>query len=194
MTHEMLSSHGFGVSECYTLTQRDFKYTLVRFDTRVYRSQLVSFQKDSGIIEQSIPGFESIAHNKDRNTVDFDGHPGLSLIIEHLNKRSSELVAWMDGGGNCLVDGILWDQLESVDHGRMRKSRLVSIIKETNAKYKDLSSRFEALEQQNDLLATELAECKDEIESFKETKQALKHKVRVLQMMVDSENRRKLCQ
>ena len=30
ITHDMLAEYGWGVHEVYTLTQRDFKYTLIR--------------------------------------------------------------------------------------------------------------------------------------------------------------------
>jgi uncharacterized protein YdcH (DUF465 family) len=193
ITSDMLRAAGFAVKECYTLTQRDFKYTLLRFSAKVYLSQLVSFGKEHGVIEQCIPGFDSIAYNRGHGSVDFDGHPGLSLIIENLNTRSSALDIWMDEG-DCYADGMLWDKIECVDYSRMRKTSLVSIIKDTDAKFKNLEERYKALEQQCELLATENAECKQEIESWKDTRVALKRRVRILQEMVDADTQRRLCE
>ena len=63
ITSEMLRAAGFAVKECYTLTQRDFKYTLLRFRKRVYRSHLSAFAEEHGVIEQCIPGYDSIEYN-----------------------------------------------------------------------------------------------------------------------------------
>jgi hypothetical protein len=155
ITSDMLLAAGFAVKECYTLTQRDFKYTLLRFSSKVYLSQIVSFGKENGIIEQCIPGFDSIEYNRGHGSVDFDGHPGFSLIVENLNTRSSALDIWMDEG-DCYADGMLWNKIECVDYSRMRKTSLVSIIKETNYKFKDLEERYKALEQQYGPMGTNL--------------------------------------
>jgi len=160
---------------------------------KVYRSQLTTFGQENGIIEQFIPGFESIEYNRARFGIDFDGHPGLDLIVENMNTKSSSLDLWMDKG-DCFADGMLWDKMDCVDYNKMSKSALVLVINETNAKFKNMKERFEVLEQKCELLATENAEYQQEIEAFKETRTALKRRVRVLQDMVDADTRRRLCE
>jgi hypothetical protein len=59
----MLRVAGFAVKECYTWTQRDFKYTLLRLRKRVNQSHLAAFGEEHGVIEQCIPGYDSIEYN-----------------------------------------------------------------------------------------------------------------------------------
>jgi hypothetical protein len=154
ITSEMLCAAGFAVKECYTLTQREFKYTLLRLSGRVYRSHLAAFGEAHGIIEQSIPGYDSIAYNPDCSVVGFQGHPGLSLIIEHLNTQSSAVDAWIAKGG-CLEDGMLGKQLEIRNYDRMTKVNAISKLKRSDAKYNELLLKYEAMEQKYGLSGTD---------------------------------------
>lgn len=193
ITEKSLRSLGHIVKECYTLSQRDLKYTLVRMAKRVHDAAIVKLQESLDIIPQTLPGFDSVT-SIDENNGGLDEHPGFRLIIEHMNNESSLLEAWMqDGDIRSNHHGILWQHRTDQDFSRMRKTKLVSIAKEVTANYNDLQSKYCALEERCDLLALEKAECEQDLAEMKERNSALKSRNRILQAFSDSESRRRLC-
>ena len=188
----MASDAGYKVKECYTLTQRDFKYTLIRFVKRVHRKAIFELQKLFGVIPQELPGFDSITGIEGSHR-DLSEHPGFQLIVEHMNSESTLLEIWMkDGDISSNPKGLLWNFRSMPDFNRMRKSKLVDVAKKATENYSSLLTKYKSLEERCDILALEKVECEQELSQLKEKYSALKARNRVLQAFSDSESRKAL--
>jgi hypothetical protein len=57
--------------------------------------------------------------------------------------------------GDCLEDGMLWRQLDTVDYKKMCKPTLILKLNESKAKYNELLLKYEAMEQKYGLFGTD---------------------------------------
>ena len=118
------------IDECYTLAQRDMKYTLVHATKRVTAyaigKAIGKLEQETGIKRFSIFGYGEISSGGD-----ITEHPGMKLIIEHVNKQSPLLESWLECGDiRSNKRGILNRFLVSVDLNQMTRIQLLNYIRD----------------------------------------------------------------
>ena len=180
ITHSQLIDSGLHVKECYTLTQRDLKYTLIRLSVRVYVKAINEVMDELKVIPQELPGYEKVTGITGSNG-SINEHPGFQLIVKHMNENSPLLQTWMeDGDLHSNSGGLLWEFRTLVDYDRIRKRKLQEVAKELASEVKRLVAQNVSLEERCDLLALENAEMGLKNEQLTERNRALKVHVRVL--------------
>jgi len=162
--------------ECYTLTQRDLKYTLIRLAVRVYAQVVVGLMEELKIIPQELPGFDSVTGISGSNG-SMEEHPGFQLMVKHMNENSVMLDVWMEKGDlQTNKEGLLWCFRTSSDYSKMKKRKLVTMTQELVEENKRLAAKQSSLEERNDLLALENAEHVQKVEELEEKIEKLKEK------------------
>jgi len=118
------------IDECYTLAQRDMKYTLVHAKKRVTAYAIGKvmeiIEQETGIKRVSIFGYSELSAGSD-----IMEHPGMKLIIEHVNRGSQLLESWLECGNiQSNKRGILNRFLVSVDLSHMSRIQLLNYIRD----------------------------------------------------------------
>ena len=135
MTPDMLHNAGVKCDECYTITWRESKYTLIHLNS-VNRMRMTPMNKamnllkaDHGIISNAIAGYEVLSCN-DQNEELISQHPGFKRLVELLNTNSAEIRSWLEKGDLLTYrKGLLWKYIESTDLKKMTHGQLVDKIK-----------------------------------------------------------------
>jgi hypothetical protein len=181
INNEMLHSDAkMTITECYTLTQRDFKYTLMKLAIKVRKSAIEHAMEcmrlKHDVVLNDITDFESIASNADGETI-LD-HPGLKLMIEKMNTRSSEFQWWLASGDiKENKKGLLWKHYVESDPSMMGKQCLVDrvvqqqqVLQQQDKEISDLRAekraamaRIEELERENGELERKVKDLKSEL-------------------------------
>ena len=99
ITPEICSECGIEIDECYTLTQRDLKYTIIH--TIPNKKSLFQIQKVLkeakrlyDINASNIFGYDPVTAN-DCNLQD---HPGMKLMIKCMNENDERFESWLLNG------------------------------------------------------------------------------------------------
>ena len=148
------------IDECYTLTQRDLKYTIIHLTKKQTLTSVQKMLKKAetyhGIKPTNVFGYDCIAGN-DSTLPD---HPGMRLMIENMNKRNDSFEYWLlkdDLYSN--TRGILYKFLTDVDRSKMTKSQLEFLVKQQERKHKEkvseLRDQLLDCEQCNEELGTQ---------------------------------------
>ena len=92
ITHEMLYAHGITCMECYTITWRESKYTLIYLD-KPHRVRNTALEKVMRKLEDYhevkgsyITGYEMIESNHKKSQT-IEEHPGFQRMVQILNKN-----------------------------------------------------------------------------------------------------------
>ena len=125
------------IDECYTLTQRDIKYTLIHTPKRVtiYRMKIVfkSLERLMGIIGACVFGYDEISYGECVME-----HPGVKMMIEHMNNGSKLLDSWLQHGSlETNKRGLLGKFVLSNSLKEMSKSQLLHYIQNQKRKAED---------------------------------------------------------
>ena len=154
------------VDECYTLAQRDLKYTLLHVRSRLVRSAFSSmmckFDETYGIKSMCVFGYNAISIGDE-----IDEHPGMLLIANELNKASPTLQYWMANGDiKENKHGLLYPYLTCVDLPKMTKAQMLNYVrnlkselaesKHMNTQAESLSIQIEELQRENRILKMRL--------------------------------------
>ena len=118
------------IDECYTLAQRDTKYTLVHAKKRVTAyaigKAMEILEQETGIKRVSIFGYNDFSAGSD-----IMEHPGMKLIIENVNKQSPLFESWLEAGDiRSCKRGLLNRFLVSVDLNHMSRIQLLNYIRD----------------------------------------------------------------
>jgi len=131
------------VDECYTLTQRDLKYTLIHSRQKRPRSTLIAlmnlFDREYGIKSSSVFGYNAVSIGEET-----EDHPGFKLLVEHMNSGSTAFEYWMaDGTLQTNKKGILFKYLqgESVKNNQLTRSQLIHKLDLAEKKIFELEKR-----------------------------------------------------
>jgi len=132
-----ISSTGVEIDECYTLTQRDLKYTLIHTNKRIsvycMKNIFKTLESETGIKGFCIFGYDEITYG-DR----VSEHPGLKLMIEHMNNRSPLFDHWLRYGSlETNKRGLLTKFMTSNDLKGMSKIQLIHYIQNHKRKAED---------------------------------------------------------
>ena len=144
------------VDECYTLSQRDLKYTLLHSTSRITRSIVSSilcrFDEKYSIKLAGVFGYHAISIGDE-----IDEHPGMSLIAGELNKTPTSLQSWMAFGTiKENKRGLLFPYLTDIQMEKMTRAQLVnytqglkSEVSEVKTKMVEMESHLLRLEREN---------------------------------------------
>jgi hypothetical protein len=152
------------IDECYTLAQRDMKYTLVHATKRVTAyaigKAVEKLEQETGIKRVSIFGYNDVSAGSD-----IMEHPGMKLIIEHVNKQSPLFEYWLEFGDIWSYKrGILNRFLVSVDLNHMSRIQLLNYIRDfKHSIEKELSEH----EQRHIEAETEILQKSEKIKELK---------------------------
>lgn len=159
------------IDECYTLAQRDMKYTLVHATKRVSAHAIAKamdiLEQETGIKRVNIFGYNDFSAGSE-----IMEHPGMKLIIEHVNKQSPLFEYWLEAGDiRSYKRGLLNRFLLSVDLNHMSRIQLLNYIRDFKHSTEQASSEREEqlLQTQTDLSNAE-AELTRKSEKIKELK------------------------
>ena len=164
VTSSMWTKHSkVAVDECYTLRQRDLKYTLVHTIQRTTRFSVESFMATIdrlySIKSTCIFGYNVVSMGNEINE-----HPGMQLIVECLNSNSPSLDCWVGGKDmKHYKRGLLYHHIIDLPVESMPRFLLVkrfksldNELKEYSAKNREMESNIEQLERENRRLKTRL--------------------------------------
>ena len=147
ITHFMCKQHGsIDVDECYTLTQRDLKYTLLHMRSRVVRSTVASMitrlDEAHGIKCLNVFGYNGVSIGSE-----IDDHPGMMLIADNMKRETQSLECWIESGDSRQYRrGLLYYCLPGFEVKEMSRLQLLNHIKELNAKIDEDRATIAAME------------------------------------------------
>ena len=129
ITHEACAEGGVKVDECYTLTERDFKYTLVhtvmrRTLTKMHK-MMEKAESARGIKVSNLFGYEPIS----ANDTGLRDHPGMNLIIQSMYKPEKGLDIWLATGDlSSNAKGLLYPYVTKDNVDQMTKTQLQNLV------------------------------------------------------------------
>ena len=126
ITHAMLDVHHIRADECYTLVQRDLKYTLIHVPDRLRSASVDSFLKSYAIVQQEIFGYDALTRNNGQDSSTIERHPGFMLIVEHLNTGSQLLEQWPSSPRR---NSLLWRHWNGVGIECLSKNELMNRLR-----------------------------------------------------------------
>ena len=179
------------LDEFYLLVQRDFKYVLIRANKRVtphrIKLAIAKLEAETGIKSAGIFGYDEISSG-----CNVSEHPGMKLIIEHMNKGSQCFEYWLAMGGSirsnkrCLLNRYL----NTLDLKEMSKIQLLNFIQNEKAKNDSLfleqNSRILELEQETEEMEQELHRRMSRIKQLKSENKMLQDKNKELESLFTS--------
>ena len=154
ITSDMLSAAGVACIECYTITWRESKYTLIhlgrgrKMRCTAWVKVMSKLDSQHSIKGSHITGYETITCNSKAST-SINDHPGFQRILQLLNSDRSNIRAWMQFGDiGTNKKGLLWkfDQID--DPNLMTRAQLIdrlSRLPGLTTTHKDLQAAHEAL-------------------------------------------------
>ena len=175
ITHTMLSIYpAIIVDECYTLSQRDLKYTLIHSQVRVSRWTICNILKDLdkkyGIKSVAVFGYDEISIGDS-----IESHPGLRLMIDHIASKSPLFEYWMQNGSlGTNTRGILYKYLPLNLVEKVTKSQLA-------IKKSQLAQENEILKKENKSLRAELEAAELQMNELQSENKRLRSRVRMFE-------------
>jgi len=188
----MLLSCGIEVDECYTITWRESKYTLIhlpktkRVRITAISKTMLKLKEKHGVIEGGVLGFDSIAYNAKNNDDNnsLESHPGFRFMIKALNEKRETLEWWM--GCNDLLSnkkGLLWKHINDTDASSMSRAQLEKRVTEWGPLVKEyptlkdlVGSLTNRLQQTEETLQETIVSRDNHFESGKRTFEMLQEK------------------
>ena len=170
ITHSMCVQHGaIDVDECYTLTQRDLKYTLLHVKSRVVRSTITSMMialNDAyGIKSAAVFGYNAVSLGPE-----LDEHPGMRLIADSVKLETALLECWMERGDlRSNRRGLLYNYLPGVPVDSMTRGQLLRRVKELSGQVDEAKATITDMESamlETDQLRNETRRLKRRLEIY----------------------------
>ena len=195
ITHTMCSTLGIEIDQCYTLSQRDFKYTLIhsikkKTPTQIHKL-LDNAESSYGIKKNNLFGYESVTGNDS----ELQHHPGMKLMIHHMNRKNDCFEAWLlkpDLYTN--TKGIMHRFLTIEEIPKLTRSqlefyteKLEEKLKEQREKTRECEHLNEELGIQNDDLREELRKIKSENQDLRLVNKKLKIRIETQRKIISGE-------
>jgi len=174
------------VDECYTLSQRDLKYSLFHSQVRLTKSLfsliLNEIEKKHEIRCTAVFGYDEIQMGDE-----IDSHPGFKKMVELMNAKSPLFESWMlTGSLETNKRGILYKYLSQGLTGRSTKARLLHQIEV-------LRQENEVLRRENEALQVRVSiadALKTENEALREENSRLRSRLTILEMATRHDRKR----
>ena len=175
ITQNMCSELGIEIDQCYTLSQRDFKYTLIHLVKKKTPLQIRKMLDDAetthGIKLNNLFGYESVTGNDS----DLQHHPGMKLMIHHMNRKHDCFEAWLlkpDLYTNA--KGIMHRFLTIEDVPKLTRAQLEFYAATLEEKHKEHRERTRECEHLNEELGLQNDDLRDETRKLKAENQDLR--------------------
>lgn len=186
LTHEMLGDEGVMVDECYTLEQRDLKYTLVNVPARIRSENLLcrlqNIKEKHNVILQEIVGYEAVAGFYGMNN-ELEDHPGFKLMVKHI----SALHAWMlTGEVGTNPKGLFWTFLPDQELSVMNRAQLLKWGKHYKKELNEMKRKLHESEDEIGALQVENSELRAGNSELLESNKRLRTKVAALRTLYQS--------
>lgn len=157
ITSELLIQSDIQCDECYTITWRESKYTLIHSKNRFRYSKLDKLinrdYRSHGIVGSHITGYDTLSSNDEKKDTAIHEHPGFQKMVELMNQKSADLVAWIEHGDLLTYrKGLLWKYIESTDPKEKTRKQLMDQV----IKWTPLIQEREALIETNRVLQATL--------------------------------------
>lgn len=151
------------VDQCYTLVQRDLKYTLLHVKKRITRPAITNlmlhFDRMYGIKSAAVFGYEAVSIGDE-----IDDHPGMAMIIECAKKNTDVLETWVtEGNIRTYKRGLLYYHLTGFEVQDMTRKQLLNHVKELKSTLEESKAKIVELESS----ATELDELRRLVKRYK---------------------------
>lgn len=170
ITPEILHSHGIKCDQCYSISWRESKYTLIHLGKddavrcHTLKKALINLQANDGIQSSSLVGFDTLESNGKADHP-IEDHPGFKRMIETINHKPDEIRMWLQQGTvqtnrKC----ILRKYMESIPPKEMTHAQLVSKV----LKWTPIIQSTATLQTEIDVLRTTLSIREKEINDVKE--------------------------
>lgn len=151
----MLEDYKIECTECYSVTWRESKYTLIRFNrsNRIRSSALkqimTRMHEDHGIKGSVIHGYETLSSNTKVESM-INDHPGFKRMVQLLNEKSDEVRVWFKSGEDVFENkkGVFWNHIESKKPDTMSRQQLIAKVLELSKltqQQSEIQSAHEAL-------------------------------------------------
>lgn len=156
LTWEMCAECGISIDECYTLTQREFKYTLIHSPQKkgftAVQKMLAKAENAYGIVPSNIFGYDPVAGN---NT-SLQDHPGMRLLIDSMNHKDNSFEHWLLSGDiySC-SRGVMHRYLMKEDRSKMTRSQLDFQLGKKDSRIKELEESLLECEHLNEQLGAQ---------------------------------------
>jgi len=137
ITYQVLSGCGLKVDECYTVSWRESKYTLVH-TPKCHRLRRTGVEKIMSLMQSlfqitgsGLFGFDSVSCNSklDEATFSLELHPGFRFMVHQLNTSPSNIEWWMKQGDlKTNRKGMLWKYLDDTPPAEMTRAQLIKRV------------------------------------------------------------------
>ena len=169
ITHTMCSEFGVDIDQCYTLSQRDFKYTLIHLVKKTtamrIHTMLNGAEMKYGIKQNNLFGYDSVTGNDS----ELQDHPGMKLMIHHMNRKDTCFESWLlksDIYTNS--KGVMHRFLTTEDIPKLTRSQLEFYTKKVEEKLKEHRERTRECEHMNEGLSLQNEELREDLEKLKD--------------------------
>ena len=183
ITHPLLQEHGILVDECYTLEQRDLKYTLINVPKRIRLKQMNatmgSLRESHAVILQELMGYEAVTGFYGP-TEELFNHPGFKLIVHNIDKVHEWLAK---GDMHTNQTSLLFNFVIPANLSSLSKGKLVSLFTDHVARSSEAKRKYES---EVDLLAAQLSETQHQLHEADETIKRLKMRVVSLRALYEA--------
>ena len=152
ITHEMMSTNGLEVDECYTIAWRETKYTLVHLthknrarDTTISK-MMQQLKASHGITLGEIFGYDAITSNTTEEE-NIESHVGFQKMIEIVNSQPESIEWWMKNGEDLITNkkGLLWKHIHAIPPSELSRAQLIKRLQNQE----QLIKENKALKQEN---------------------------------------------
>jgi hypothetical protein len=183
LTHEMLNDEGIIVDECYTLEQRDLKYSLLNVPNRIRVDNMTirfrNIKEKHNVILQEIVGYDAITGYYGMNN-ELEEHPGFKLMVKHISTMS----AWMRSGEfSTNSKGIFWTFIPDQDLSAMNRAQLLKWAKHHKKETIEVKRKLDETEEEIGVLQVENEDHQNEIMELRESNKRLRAKVDALRTL-----------
>jgi hypothetical protein len=138
ITHKMLSECGLEVDECYTVSWRESKYTLIHTQ-RCHRLRRTGMDKIMSKVQSlfqitgsGLFGFDSLSCNSrldEAGAFSLVVHPGFRYMVQELKKSPSRIEWWMTQGDlKTNRKGMLWKYFDDTPPADMTREQLIKRV------------------------------------------------------------------
>ena len=175
------------IDECYILTQRDLKYTLMHTTKRitVLRMQTVfrSMETRAGIKGSCVFGYEELSYGED-----IWEHPGIKLMIEHMNNGSPLFEHWLRNGSLETNKRGLMSKFMALNNKKdMSKAQLFHYFQEYKLK---TDSKILGMEQEYREMEAEIYRLRDINKDLRDENKLFREDNKMLRSVIERQTRR----
>lgn len=168
ITHEHLHNENVFCDECYTITWRESKYTLIHLKqnkkTRMSAMNKAMKQLDEkyGIKGSCIMGYDTLMYNE-RDEFEITEHPAFKRML-HLVNKDIPFANWLEQGVSIqqYKKGLFWKHITKTDPKLKTHKQLVKQVKD----WTPIVEETDVIKAENELLRSTLIQKENELKDM----------------------------